>query len=191
MSLHTCRLGVLAVLTLVAGSGCDEHRAVTTAEHLTSECLTCSTGLESERCVDGLDNDGDGLTDCQDADCAGAFLCRARGPENTVERCFDGFDNDGNGFTDCADFSCSREADVCKSEVQQDETNDDLCTDGLDNDWNGFIDCNDFSCSRADGVTVCEGVDATCSDGIDNDGNGFTDCGDFGCSDNSQVTVCQ
>jgi len=164
----------------------------TVFDWMQSECLNCTAAEELSMCQDGLDNDEDGLTDCEDPDCRGIGCCGRLGPENTDEACSDGCDNDGNGYVDCLDFGCSRNpaVSVCKSEVQEDEDTPEGCSDGIDNDWNGYIDCADRSCQNAPAVTFCEGSNATCSDGIDNDGNGFTDCDDFSCSRNTNVTVC-
>ena len=50
-------------------------------------------------CDDGSDNDGDSLTDCEDADCASDPVC--------VELdCADGEDSDDDGTTDCWDDDC-------------------------------------------------------------------------------------
>ena len=59
-----------------------------------------------EICHDGIDNDGDGLTDCQDTlDCSSAPNCS---PPPDPEICNDGIDNDGDGLTDCQDtLDCS------------------------------------------------------------------------------------
>ncbi|MBI5558885.1 MAG: hypothetical protein HY885_14760 [Deltaproteobacteria bacterium] len=54
-------------------------------------------------CSDGLDNDGDNLTDCADPDCLGISSC---GPEGALKTCSDHIDNDGDGLTDCADPGC-------------------------------------------------------------------------------------
>ncbi|MBI5502110.1 MAG: hypothetical protein HY907_17840, partial [Deltaproteobacteria bacterium] len=55
---------------------------------------------DPEICNDSLDNDGDGDTDCADADCARDGAC--------VELvCDDTTDNDGDGTTDCADPDCT------------------------------------------------------------------------------------
>ncbi|NNF99955.1 MAG: hypothetical protein HKM93_11300, partial [Desulfobacteraceae bacterium] len=53
-------------------------------------------------CTDGIDNDGDGFTDCLDSDCDGISTCEF-GAETS---CADGIDNDGDGFTDCLDSDC-------------------------------------------------------------------------------------
>ncbi len=52
-------------------------------------------------CGDGFDEDHDGLTDCEDADCAVLPICR---PE---QDCSDGVDEDEDGSTDCEDEDCS------------------------------------------------------------------------------------
>jgi hypothetical protein len=50
-------------------------------------------------CVDGVDEDGDGLVDCEDADCLEAAGC--------VEAdCGDGVDGDADGLLDCEDEDC-------------------------------------------------------------------------------------
>ncbi len=66
-----------------------------------------SLGLDPEvACGDGADDDGDGLADCADADCAGEFGC-----EPGAERsCGDGRDNDGDAAPDCADPDCAASA---------------------------------------------------------------------------------
>lgn len=52
-------------------------------------------------CFDGTDNDGDGLLDCEDADCMGyPGLC-------TEVVCDDQLDSDADGDTDCADSDCA------------------------------------------------------------------------------------
>ena len=56
-------------------------------------------------CTDGVDNDGDGLTDCADPDCAGISIC---GPEGKDVSCSDGYDNDGDGDIDCLDAGCAK-----------------------------------------------------------------------------------
>src|SRR5262245_56026851 len=51
-------------------------------------------------CADGVDNDGDGLTDCDDVvDCGPDPACVV--PE--AGNCADGVDNDGDQLIDCAD----------------------------------------------------------------------------------------
>jgi hypothetical protein len=82
-----------------------------------------------EICDDGYDNDGDGLTDCDDPDCFGP---------GCPEICSDGYDNDIDGFVDCDDPDCFG-APACLE----------TCDDGIDNDGDGLVDCNDPDCFSA------------------------------------------
>ncbi|MBN1337307.1 MAG: putative metal-binding motif-containing protein [Deltaproteobacteria bacterium] len=49
---------------------------------------------------DGIDNDCDGLVDCEDADCASDYACWEGA------NCTDGIDGDGDGLVDCDDDDC-------------------------------------------------------------------------------------
>ena len=136
------------------------------------------------RCSDGVDNDFNGFTDCEDFGCTrtpGVTVC----DEDTAPLCSDGLDNDGDGLPDCADPDCDAVRDCS-------EASDLRCADEIDNDGDGFVDCMDFDCSRNPAVSVCdsENTNALCSDGIDNDRNGFADCEDFNCQ-RPPVTVCE
>jgi hypothetical protein len=55
--------------------------------------------LEAAACADGADNDGNGLTDCDDPPCASTSCAEAG-------RCADGVDNDTDAFVDCDDLAC-------------------------------------------------------------------------------------
>lgn len=58
--------------------------------------------IEPEDCGDGIDNDRDGDTDCDDSDCFGdSTYCTSE------ENCSDGEDNDDDGDTDCDDSDCA------------------------------------------------------------------------------------
>jgi hypothetical protein len=59
-------------------------------------------------CDDGLDNDADTYTDCDDHDCSRNGKVTVCGIENTDALCSDTVDNDDNAFVDCNDFGCSR-----------------------------------------------------------------------------------
>ncbi|NEV94682.1 hypothetical protein G3567_11060 [Psychroflexus sp. YR1-1] len=89
-----------------------------------------NSSTEVEICDDGIDNDGDGLTDCEDGNCALKAAC-------VESNCADGIDNDGDGFADCDDLDCE-EVQECLFE---------RCIDGVDNDNDGLIDCDDPDCN--------------------------------------------
>lgn len=63
-------------------------------------------GPDPEVCDDGVDDDGDGATDCSDADCFQAPRCFALylAP---FEDCEGGADEDEDGVVDCDDPDCS------------------------------------------------------------------------------------
>ena len=157
-------------------------RGSDTPSYLADECPACGVSDDDEACIDQVDNDEDGLTDCADIDCVDAHACNAQGPEDNAAWCADGLDNDGNGYTDCVDWSCIPTA-ACRTAEPIEEITIDACSDGLDSDWDGHIDCDDYDCALSDAIPFCEGSPTSCDDGIDNDGNGFTDCGDFACGD--------
>ncbi len=147
-------------------------------------------------CTGRVDEDGDGMVDCADADCFHDRACEAGGAgENTDGRCSDWIDNDGDGMIDCDDQDCMgpgvtrcrgswtnpnassssgtapQGADAPLPELAPNQTAEDLI--GRNGDSDG------------------ERSDETCADGLDNDGDGRTDCADFGCRFDPTVTVCQ
>jgi YVTN family beta-propeller protein len=83
-------------------------------------------------CADGVDNDGDGLTDAVDPGCTGVLSPNSENPA-----CDDGVDNDGDGFFDwpndpaCLDASSINETAQC-----QDGKNND---GQLGTDWDGGV----------------------------------------------------
>ncbi len=142
-------------------------------------------------CTDGKDNDGDGLTDCDDPDCKAMGTTEIPGPgatvcpeiENTVYACSDGIDNDGNGYTDCKDNNCKKTTACCVPTGPENTL--EACSDGIDNDCNGYLDCNDNSCKKLAVCCVPTGPETSldaCSDGVDNDCDGYIDCKDRSCS---------
>ncbi len=59
----------------------------------------------TENCANGVDDDGDGLIDCEDADCDLDPACIAP----PVENCTNGTDDDGDGLADCLDSDCAND----------------------------------------------------------------------------------
>ncbi|MBW2272599.1 MAG: hypothetical protein JRG96_04970 [Deltaproteobacteria bacterium] len=129
---------------------------VASSPHLLTAALA---GRPDPECSDGLDNDGDGLTDHPaDTSCWGV-LDNAESSE-----CSDGLDNDGDGATDHPDDpSCYGPFSVHEATG---------CADGIDNNGDGLTDYpDDLGCAGSfDSLEAVE-----CWDGIDNDGDGLTD----------------
>jgi hypothetical protein len=111
---------------------------------LRGELQPGSTGHKA--CSDGIDNDGDGLTDYPaDPGCENGNDGNEADNENK-KQCNDGIDNDNDGLTDYPlDPGCSGPGD-------DDETGGVLkeCQDNVDNDNDGYIDYPaDTGCSSA------------------------------------------
>ncbi len=103
---HTWLL--LATLALACGEPKPEDSAPPEADADTDADTDADSDADSDAdtdiatesdCDDGLDDDGDGLVDCEDGDCAEAEHC-----EELI--CDDGLDNEGDGLTDCEDDDC-------------------------------------------------------------------------------------
>ncbi|MBI5611080.1 MAG: hypothetical protein HY902_19565 [Deltaproteobacteria bacterium] len=147
-------------------------------------------------CSDRKDDDGDGLVDCADHDCAASPDCKVgSGPENSNARCSDWFDNDGDGFIDCDDPDCEGSGiTVCKGSWREPA--------GGGGNASGAASMADDVPELGPGQTVEDLIgkggdkdgernDEVCSDGLDNDGDGRIDCADFGCRFDPDVTVCR
>ncbi len=138
-------------------------------------------------CDDGFDNDCDGLSDCQDPDCA-AQTCGANGKTCNAQKscvcggnggaaqtaettCNDGADNDCDGLVDCAETDCRPQGNqlgkVC-------DANKNTCSPPI----NGVSTCS--VCSGGGGVA--QAVESYCFDNSDNDCDGLTDCQDPDCT---------
>ncbi len=141
----------------------------------------------TEDCDTEGDEDGDGLADCEDPDCADVCVedCETEGDEDQdgladcedpdcvdvcVEDCDDGIDNDGDGREDCRDIDC---VDECPED----------CDNGTDDDYDGLVDCEDAECADA---KVCF---EDCDNGDDDDRDGATDCDDDDCWGTPECTV--
>jgi len=126
--------------------------------------VSCEPLVETN-CGDGVDNDSDGLVDCNDPDCWLTPNCMW-----VVELCGDGIDNDGDNLIDCADPDCHGNPPCVNAE--------NICDDGVDNDGDGATDCADSDCWTD---LACAGGETNCTNGIDDDGDGEVDCWDFDC----------
>lgn len=143
----------------------------------------CVSTVGREACFDMLDNDCNGLTDCEDPVCRSLPACVMCTPVAPIEfRCTDGRDDDCDGLFDCADPECGSDPScggcmpIADSEV--------FCSDGGDDDCDGFFDCMDFDCT---GRPECGCVpiamrEVRCGDGLDDDCDGNIDCADSDCA---------
>lgn len=170
--LFVCCLGIAGLIY-----GCDDD---------SSKKQNTASGPENTEalCSDKIDNDQNGLTDCQEPDCQWFTVCSNNNlnvPENTVELCTDQKDNDNNGLTDCEEPDCQWFT-ACIGDNLAENTLE-KCTDNVDNNHNGLTDCEEDDCfwfSECQAQLV-ENTVERCSDGKDNDKNGEADCADSNC----------
>ncbi len=110
---------------------------------------TCNGQDPEIDCANGADDDNDGLTDCDDADC---FLDpNCLGPQVEFS-CTNGVDDDGDGAVDCDDTDCALHP-ACQT------TGTEICDDGIDNDADADVDCDDSDCIAE---PVCDAGDGEC-----------------------------
>lgn len=131
----------------------------------------------AEVCLNQRDDNGDGLTDCDDPQCSDLLQCATRPVcDEVIEICNNGIDDDGDGLIDCEDPNC---ADYF-------ECNPEICTDGIDNDQDTLIDCADPDCAENPACNQEPDLPPPpaeiCTDGIDNDQDGAIDCNDSDCA---------
>lgn len=117
-------------------------------------CEVARIGMTYE-CSDGIDNDGDGLTDQEDVQCFSPLGAESQGGVGVraMAACADGLDGDGDGLIDRNDPACR-----VASQTSEDEAaapNFDatvaVCGDGVDNDADGLIDELDPDCYGSQG----------------------------------------
>ncbi len=144
------------------------------------------TGGGCPECANGLDDDGDGLTDFPaDPDCFDS----ADLVEQPSVQCGNGLDDDGDGDIDWPyDAGCDNG--TVDNNEGDDPATDTFCSDGIDNDGDDLIDMDDPGCYAA--VDLTEGQNAgtplaACTDGFDNDGDGLIDLADGGCFDADDI----
>jgi hypothetical protein len=146
-------------------------------------------------CLDGLDNDLDGLTDQEEQFCS---------------------DTDGDQIFDFLEVRLNSDPTNPASTPETSSVfffQGQTCFDGLDNDLDGLIDLSDPGCPDFDGdehlnvIEVIVGSDPTnpastpenfqfnpgsCADGLDNDLDGMVDNADIGCDrDNDRIPADQ
>jgi len=145
-------------------------------------------------CSDGIDNDGNGLIDCDDPGCLELGTPENPGPGMIV--CPHIRKADGSiQFLESVVSFCSQSSANCVHPICMlikpccptcpDGTDIYTCSDGKDNDGNGFVDCQDNACKGSPACCIRTGPETSleaCSDGIDNDCDGYTDCASHTCT---------
>ncbi len=155
---------------------------VTSAPGCTSTAqVTITVNFCAENCTDGIDNDGDGLIDCDDPDCG---LSIAASP--TSATC-----GSNNGQVAISASGGSGSYEYSKDSTTWVGSN--LFSNITPGNHTFFIRNDDGACPISADATVADGCEA-CNDGIDNDGDGLVDCADTDCgptsSAGSNISIC-
>lgn len=112
---QTCAAGGDDALYFDATPGARYTLAVEESGPNTQHAVRADCDLIDEVvCNDGLDDDGDGLTDCAERACDGIAGCDLP-PASEVDLCGDHLDNDTDGATDCDDVDCADDAGCLES----------------------------------------------------------------------------
>jgi exonuclease III len=153
----------------------------------------CGTPPSTETsCTDGIDNDCDTYTDCDDSDCDGDPAC-------AEPYC-------GDGTCDPGEDQCN-----CPDDCGTPPSTETSCTDGIDNDCDTDVDCDDSDCFGDPACPYCgdgtcdpgedqcncpedcgtpPSTETSCTDGIDNDCDTYTDCDDSDCDGDPACPDC-
>jgi|GEM_PF-1528812 len=143
------------------------------------------------------DNDGDGLANADDPDCA--YGWDPSGELTATPQCSDGIDNDGDGWIDFpnpyAAYTSPDPDCITSNHPEGGAIVGGTCNDGLDNDTDGWIDADDPIClSGADNETITAASAQysilACNNNVDDDGDGDVDSDDADCvsgKDNSEA----
>ena len=129
--------------------------------------LTIALTPAGAACDDGIDNDGDTLTDLEDPGCEN--IDDDNEFNEPLPACSNRIDDDDDGRIDGLDPGCEGPDD-------EDEFNPPLCGDEVDNDEDELIDLADPGCtSLEDDDETDPEIAPACADGIDNDEDGQID----------------
>ncbi len=170
-----------------------------------STCTTCSGNggaVEAREvsCGDGVDNDCNGLADCQDPACAGTSAPCAFGlkcdpvaktcsdPSTTCTTC---------GPVPCVGMTCDALGHACSVGAPSTCTTCpggevEICNDGIDNNCNGLIDCDETSCQPVGNNygAICSPKGLTCSVDLPAAASACNVCNGNGGSPEASETSC-
>ena len=148
-----------------------------------------------EICGNHIDDDEDGLIDCDDSDCASDASCKTAHTTcgNGVLDAANGEECDGSKFllneNSCSGWnnnylsgkvSCNADCTINYSACVLKTA--EICDNAIDDNGDGFIDCLDPDCLYASAcITGQSVVTEICDNRIDDDGNGLADCNDPAC----------
>jgi hypothetical protein len=137
--------------------------------------------IASEICGNHVDDNCNGLTDCQESVCQPLPACI----NVRKEQCTNGIDDDHNGLIDCADPACFGDP-ACIVAGRE------ICNNLIDDNDNGLVDCADPECINNPACRPTMGMEI-CDNGIDDNGDGLVDCSDPQCVTFPRclTTVCQ
>ena len=147
-----------------------------------------------EICGNHIDDDGDGLIDCDDEDCASEKDCQIPTTScgNGILEFDNGEDCDGNAFlldnNNCSGWNpnylsgkvtCNADCTINYSKCVL--KSPEKCDNGIDDNGDGYIDCLDEACMFTSACIVEQSNVEICDNGIDDDKNGLADCKDPAC----------
>ncbi len=95
------------------------------------------------KCSDGVDNDNDGLIDCNDPDCTSSNYCQGTTTSSTTSTTSTSTTTtttEGGGTTTSTSSTTTTTTTLAQT------ANLEICDDGIDNNGNGDLDCADSEC---------------------------------------------
>ena len=91
---------VITLMSIVWSMGCRSEKAEDTSLTEDTEVEVQPEGTTDGECSDGIDNDNDGMTDCDDSDCVADVSCEVSPASGTVDNpglsCKEILDNEGS-----------------------------------------------------------------------------------------------